>query len=911
VEFRLLGPVEVVGEGGAVALGGPKQRALLAELLLRRGSAVPRERLVDALWGDEPPASAISSLQVYVHGLRRAVGADRFETRGNAYRVCVEPEELDVARFERLLAEARDASPAHADELLSSALGLWRGDALADLGDSPVRAAAAALEDLRLQALELRADARLALGEHREVVAELEELVAAEPYREKLRGQLVLALYRSGRQQDALDAYQDARRALDELGVEPGPALRELERAVLRHDPVLAPEEQVEVPRLRLPSAPTALVGRRLELTAVEAILRREDVRLVTLTGPGGTGKTRLALAVAEHLAPEVRGGAAFVDLSSIHDAELIVPTIAQALGLADAHEVESRLAATSVLVVLDNLEQIAADAAPVLARLLSNAPRLRVLATSRVPLRVSGEHEYSVPPLPRAESVALFAARARAIDPSFQLDGQAEQAVARICIRLDGLPLAIELAAARIRTLPLAALEQRLDNALDVLVGGARDLPTRQQTLRATLDWSFALLEPDAQRLLAQLAVFEGGFGLADVEAVTGDDPIEPLSALVESGIVRRRDDRFTLLETVREYAQARLSERDDAADVARRHLAHYLEVAEAAWEGIRAGGDSENEGLTVQDREAAHLRAELAFATASGDGEAAVRLAVAQRWLWIVRGRFVEARATFDAVLAADVDPVLHAEALYGAATFANHQGETVVAREQWTEALAIYRSRGDDDNASRCVAELGSAAVSEGDFETAQELYEEAARLFREIANPTRESVALSNLSAIAEMRGDLEESVRYGEQAIAVQRELNDPLNLAVSVANLSPTLLQLGEVERGRLLLVEAVEIAREFGHTLLLSNTLAIAAELAAIDGDEALAARLVGATESAFAALGGDVPEGGRRAFARIVARVGAPDEKVASWRDEGRGWLLDAALEQARPLFTAPAGA
>jgi DNA-binding SARP family transcriptional activator len=231
----------VIGDGGAVALGGPKQRALLAELLLRRGSAVPRERLVDALWGDRPPASAISSLQVYVHGLRRAVGADRFETRGNAYCVRVEPDELDVARFERLLAEARDTlasgAPGHADELLASALGLWRGNALADLGDSPVRAAASGLEDLRLQALELRVDARLALGAHREVVAELERLVAAEPFRERLREQLVLALYRSGRQQDALDAYQDARRSLDELGVEPGSALRELERAVLRHDP--------------------------------------------------------------------------------------------------------------------------------------------------------------------------------------------------------------------------------------------------------------------------------------------------------------------------------------------------------------------------------------------------------------------------------------------------------------------------------------------------------------------------------------------------------------------------------------------------------------------------------------------------------------------------------------------------
>jgi predicted ATPase/DNA-binding SARP family transcriptional activator len=906
VEFRLLGPVEVVADGGAVALGGPKQRALLAELLLRRGSAVPRERLVDALWGDRPPASAISSLQVYVHGLRRAVGADRLETRGNAYCVRVEPDELDVARFERLLHEARGAlangAPSHADELLVGALGLWRGDALADLGDSPVRAAAATLEDLRLQALELRADARLALGEHREVVAELQKLVAAEPYRERLREQLVLALYRTGRQQDALDAYQDARRSLDELGVEPGPALRELERAVLRHDPALALEQGVEAPRLRLPVAPTALVGRRLEVAAVEAILRRDDVRLVTLTGPGGTGKTRLALAVAEHLAPDVRGGAGFVDLSSIHDPELIVPTIGQALGLADVPEVEKRLAATSVLLVLDNLEQLVAGAAPLLARLLANAPRLRVLATSRVPLRVSGEHEYSVPPLPLAESVALFSARAHAIDPSVWLD---DAAVERICGRLDGLPLAIELAAARLRTLPLAALEQRLDKALDVLVGGARDLPTRQQTLRATLDWSYALLDPDAQTLLTWLAVFAGGFGLADVEAVTGGDPIEPLSALVEAGIVRRRDDRFTLLETVREYA---LDHLDAADDVRRRHLEHYVAVAEASWEGILTGGAAEREGMATQAREADNLRAAIGHAVSIGDGEAIARLAIAQRWTWLMRGRFAEGRAAFDAAAAADLEPLMHAATLNGAATFALHQGDTMRANELWNEALVINRVHGDQGEAARCLAELGAVAVAERDFALAEARYEEASVLFRELGNHMREGIALSNLAAIAANRDDLGRALEFGERAIALQRELDDQPDLAVSLANLSPTVLRLGDSDRARVLLREAVELAETFGHTLLLAHTLAVAAELAAVAGDDMVAVQLVGATEAAFASLAGELPEGERLAFERIRARVGELDP---AWRAEGGAWPLDAALAAARRLFTAPAGA
>ena len=469
---------------------------------------------------------------------------------------------------------------------------------------------------------------------------------------------------------------------------------------------------------------------------------------------------------------------------------------------------------------------------------------------------------------------------------------------VAGICARLDGLPLAIELAAARVRVLPVATLERRLDNALDVLVGGARDLPARQRTLRATLDWSFALLDGDAQTLLAELAVFAGGFALDDLEAVSGAEVGDPLAALVEASLVRRRGERFMLLETIREYAEALLAERSDAEEVRRRHLARYLEVAEVAWDGILAGGDAENEGLAVQDREAANLRGAFAFAVACGDGETAVRLAVSQRWFWIVRGRFVEARATFDAAVDADVGPMLHAAALNGAATFAKHQGEIRRAREQWSEALAIFRAHGDEGEAARCVAELGGVALAEGDIATAHALYEECAVLFHELGNGVREAVAISNLSAIADLQGNLEASVRYGTRAIELQRELDDRLNLAVSLANLAPTLLQLGDVERGRALLGEALEIGHEYGYTLLLTHALTVGGELAAIDGDPALAARLIGATESAFAALGGEVPEGERRAFTRIAARLGAPDEQLAAWREEGKGWSLEEAL-------------
>jgi predicted ATPase/DNA-binding SARP family transcriptional activator len=915
----LLGPVEVIGDGAALALGGPKQRALLAELLLSRGAAVPRERLVDALWGDEPPASALNSLQIYVHGLRRAMGAERVETRGSSYRVRVDPEELDVVRFERLVARARralaDDAPGEADDALASALSLWRGDALADLGDSPVRAAASGLEELRLQALELRVDARLALGEHEEVIAQLEELVEAEPYRERLREQLVLALYRAGRQQDALAAYREARRRLsDDLGVEPGAALRELERAILQHDPSLDLNRPREAARPSLPVAATPLVGRRLEIAALEAMFRRNGVRLVTLTGPGGTGKTRLALAAAEQLASSSRDGAAFVDLSSIHDAELVPTAIAQALGLVDPHQLEPLLRDSSLLLVLDHLEQIAATAAPLVARLLERAPRLRVLATSRVPLRVRGENEYAVPTLPVAaptrplselaanEAVALFAERAAAVDSAFVLTTETGPLVARICDRLDGLPLAIELAAAQVRTLPLPALEQRLQRALDVLIDGARDLPPRQRTLRATLDWSFDLLDARAQKLLPQLAVFAGGFTLESLEEIAGADATPALGMLVEASLVRRRDHRFQLLETIREYALARLTE---VSALRTAHAEHFLGLAEQAWAGILAGGAAEREGMAVLDRETENLRMALFFATGTGDVETLVRLAIAQRWFWLLRGRFDEARTAFEGAVAAELPPLLHAAALNGAATFAARQGEAGRAREQWQEALEIYRAHDDVSEAARCSAELGGVAVAEGDLPEALRLYEQTAALFHELGHYFREGIALSNLATVTGTMGDLDTSVVYAERAIALQRELDDTPNLAVSLANLAPTMLRLGNVARGRSLLREALELAAQSGYNLQLAHALAVAAELAAIDGDPGLAVRLVGATEAAFEAIGAEVPQGERTAFERTLALIG-PEPRVdtAALRSEGHRLSLEAALAEAREL-------
>jgi DNA-binding SARP family transcriptional activator len=472
VQFRILGPIEALVDGSPASLGAPKQRALLALLLVSRGRVVSADQLIDGLWGESPPASALQSLQVYVHGLRRALGGERIETAGRGYRALVADEELDLDRFERSLERGRAAleadRPDEAAADLREALALWRGSALSDLPEEARRAAEAErLEELRLTALELRHEAELACGRHDAAVAELETLTAEHPYRERFLRQRLLALYRSGRQAEALEVYRNARRALaDDLGLEPSPALQELERAILQQDPSLAAPAVPTRSTRPLPVPPTPLVGRRLELAAVSALFRDEGVRLVTLTGPGGTGKTRLALEIAHALEPELRDGALFVGLAAVASPELLVPTIAETLDVREgerpvAEGVTDHLRERRMLLVLDNFEQLLA-AAPFVADLLAAAPRLWVLATSRAPLRLAAEHEYPVPPfetpdaglpfeaLVQTDSLRLFAARARAVDPGFELDEGSASDVARVCTQLDGLPLAIELAAAR-----------------------------------------------------------------------------------------------------------------------------------------------------------------------------------------------------------------------------------------------------------------------------------------------------------------------------------------------------------------------------------------------------------------------------------------------------------------------------
>jgi predicted ATPase/DNA-binding SARP family transcriptional activator len=897
MEFRVLGPLEIVEGSRQLHVSGSRERALLAILLIHAGHVVSADRLIEELWGGDIPGNPSNALQVVVSRVRKALevpdGPGRLVTRKPGYLLDVGPEEVDAGRFVRLVAEARQLDRPRGLPLLEQALGLWRGPALTEFAaEGFARSEIGRLEEERLRAIELKAEAELALGRHAALAGELMALVAANPLREPLRAHLMLALYRSGRQGDALRVFQEGRAVLaEELGVDPGPELRELHQRILLQAASLMPTGEARVSSQgNLPVPVTSFVGRHAALAAADGLLRRS--RLVTLTGPGGTGKTRLAIELARTLDESFPDGAWLVELEAVTDPAAVPDALAAAFYLRESSslgvagpargplldKVIGYLRGREALVVLDNCEHLVEACAQAVQRVLRSAPTVRFLVTSRERLGVDGEALLAVPPLgvpePReqaheqiakSEAVQLFADRATAVKPAFALDSGTAAAVARICRRLDGVPLAIELAAARVRILPPVQIAARLDDQFDLLTSGNRGVLPRHKTLRAAIDWSHRLLAEPERELFARLSVFAGGFSLEAAEEVCAEDGtgpadvLESLSRLVDQSLVIAEDRgqaRFRMLETLRRYAGERLAESAVAGELRRRHAECFLRLAERAEPMLRGPGQAT--WLRTLEAESDNLSAAMDWAFRH-DPDAAVRFASSLAYFWLIGRHRSAVRQRIAAAVeqAWDASPVNRGRMLTWAAMLGCVEGRTAEAAAHAREARELARDAGDQRGLALSEAILGLALGLRGEVREAGDLLGASRARFREAGDDwgmaiasmlhgfvtsftaehergtalARESLdgfraagdrwgqtmSLELLGVLARRRGAFAAAVSAVEEALGVVRDLGLRDEVPFLLADLGDLQVHLGDFETAAVLHKEALDLAQDTG----------------------------------------------------------------------------------------------
>ena len=835
-------------DGRVLALGRGHQRALLGMLLLRANEVIAQDVLVDALWGESPPPTALTALHGYVSRLRRLLDDDRLQTRPPGYALRVDHDELDLHRFERLLGQER----------YDEALALWRGPPLSDLAfESFAQGEIARLEELRLTALERRFERELGDGRHADLVGRLAAALREHPLRERLTAQLMLALYRAGRQADALAAFQAARsRLVEELGLEPGEELKTLQRQILEHDPALDLAAPARRRRTGLPASPSSFVGRLRELEHLRELLQPPGARLLTLTGAGGTGKTRLALEIARRLEGDFADGACFVPLAPVGDGELVAPAIAQALelrpapGQSIAEALTTFVRERALLLILDNFEHLL-DAAPIVSQLLEAAPELTVLATSRTYLNLYGESEYAVPPLAlEGEAISLFVERARAARTDFALTTGNADAVAAICARLDGLPLAIELAAARIRTLAPAEILARLERRLELLTGGPRDVHARQRTLRDTLRWSYDLLPEPEQRLFARLGVFAGGWSARAADVVCAPGASDGLASLAQHNLIRVEDARFSMLETIRELAVEELAAAGEEREIRGRHAGWCLGVAEEG--GPNLGGSARATWLEHVSRERENLGAALAWgADERGDAETALRTAAALQPFWTAHALYAEGQRVLRALLSRSREPTVgRARALAVAGWISGIEGDVDATERACSESLALLPA-GEEWYQAVCLNLLGTMARLSGRLDEARRRYEEALSLAtqRDLWFPT--ALVLTNVGTLCELEGRHREAFDNHERSVEIAQAGGDRWMTAMCMLNLARAARHVGEAERAVALLGEAlrafVRLDNAWGVAVCLDGFACVAADR----GDFLSAARLYGAEQA------------------------------------------------------------
>ena len=760
VEFRLLGNVEALLDGHRLDIGHARQRCVLVALLVDVNEPVSADQLIDRVWADDTPHRARNALAAYISRLRQLLaGADiRIARESGSYVLETDALSVDIHGFRHLASQARAAvDPAEATVLFDSALGLWRGKPFATLDTPWINDVRNAIEAERDSVTLDRNDAALRAGRHADLLGELVTALQADPLDERLAGQLMLAQYRSGRQAEALDTYRQMRdRLVDELGVEPSPILRDVHQRILDGDQDAprprSPEPSPDPPAvIALPRRATSFVGRTQELSRLADALHKGP--LLTLTGVGGVGKTRLALEVARREKERFRDGAWLCELAPLDEGAAVGHAVAAALRLQQRQglDIESTvieyLATRELLLIVDNCEHLLDPSARLVDRIVKHCPQVTVLSTSREALGIDGEQIFAVPPLGVEEATVLFADRARAGRPDFDIEREPVGAVAEICRQLDGLPLAIELAAARMRGMSSLDVARRLDT-LRLLGGGSRAAQPRQQSVTATIDWSYRLLAEPERSLFARLSVFAGGFDLDAAHGVCGEndadehDTLDLLTGLVDKSMVTMRSDsggtRYGVLETLRAYGRERLCDNGVDGEYASRHTAYFAELAHRAAAGMH--GPDEQVWVERMLPDYDNLRTAFEHAIGNNDLDLALELVTSLSEYVHLRIGFEASGWAERALQVVDPEHPLFAAAVGFAARGAWNRGDQARARELASLADGRLPGRGNGRVAYPGDV-LADVALYEGDPAAALAHYEEEMARARRDDDPIR--------------------------------------------------------------------------------------------------------------------------------------------------------------------------
>ncbi|WP_410637730.1 BTAD domain-containing putative transcriptional regulator [Amycolatopsis sp. lyj-346] len=957
MQIGILGPFEVRTDDGALAdVPGARLRGLLVALALEPGQVVPKGTLVDWIWGEQPPAEAPNALQRLVSRLRKALPEGSVDGRPTGYRLVVAPDDVDAVRFERLVGQAgKEDDPRR----LREALALWRGPAAQDVDlpeSAAFQAAVTRLEGLRLAALEDRFDAEVRLGHGAELVTELTDLVAANPMRERLVAALMRALVATGRDTEALLVYERTRETLaDTLGVDPSPELAEVHVALLRGE--LGRREETRKTNLR--AELTSFVGKDADVAAVRELIAEH--RLTTLIGPGGSGKTRQATETARTLLGDLPDGAWLVELAGIGAGDDVAQATLGALKLRDSlvgeapdaeptDRVIAALRERSMLLVLDNCEHVIESAAAFAHRVLGECRRLRILATSREPLGITGEALWQVAPLvlpaenaddaeiESAPAVRLLRDRAGAVRKDLAADART---LARVCRALDGMPLAIELAAARLRTMSLDQLAHRLDDRFRLLTGGSRTALPRHRTLRAVIDWSWELLSDAERVVLRRLSVFSGGASLEAAERVCGSDEVlDLLTSLTEKSlvvVVGEDAPRYRMLGTIKEYAEQRLAEAGET-DVARRaHLAYFTELAETAEPHLRRA--EQLAWLGVLEAEHDNLTAAMRGALAAGEAAEAMRLAATAGWYWWLAGHRAEGN---ELIMAATALPGEVPDEIRGVVyTFvvqfvtSGQQSDEYRAEDWIRKAYEISRRvenprlalrfaaalerllhgpdaaltafeplLADEDPWVRAVArlQLGKMRIQFGHGDQAADaLVEAAVAEFRALGERWGTSFALTELADRIAVRGEFAEACEYYEQAVEVVTEVGAIEDVVRMRSRQAQLYWLLGDEKASAAALAGAQRAAERVAWPNALAELALAKAELARWRGDSGQARRQL---DVATTMLGDDARRPSVQAVAQDLLGYLAEDlgEALAH-----RAAAFEAATEAGHPLTIA----